>query len=71
MEKIRAFCPDGIDLVIEMTGHVNFNNDLSILKKKGRLVLIGSKGTVQINPSIILVKEISISGVFLFESDEV
>lgn len=72
MEKVKALCPDGLDIVIEMSGNVNFNNDLNALKKKkGRVVLIGSKGTVEINPSIILLKEISITGVFLFESDEV
>ena len=72
MEKVKALCPDGLDIVIEMSGNVNFNNDMNALKKKkGRVVLIGSKGTVQINPSIILFKEISITGVFLFESDEV
>lgn len=71
MEKVVALCPNGIDLVIEMSGNVNFNSGLFGLKKKGRIVLIGSKGTVEINPSIILVKEISIMGVFLFESEEV
>lgn len=38
IEKIRAVCPDGIDLILEMLANANLNNDLKLLKyKKGRV----------------------------------
>ena len=40
MEKIKAICPDGIELILEMLANVNLNNDLQILRwKKGRVVV--------------------------------
>jgi D-arabinose 1-dehydrogenase-like Zn-dependent alcohol dehydrogenase len=72
MEKIKALCPDGIELVLEMLANVNLDNDLNILKwKKGRIVVIGNRGTIEINPRMLMAKETSITGVTLFTSDEV
>ena len=40
MEKMKAICPDGIELILEMLANVNLNNDLQILRwKKGRVVV--------------------------------
>ena len=72
MEKIKALCPDGLELVLEMLANVNLDNDLNILKwKKGRVVVIGNRGTIEINPRMLMAKETSITGVTLFTSDEV
>lgn len=71
MEKIKELFPDGLDIVLEMLANVNLNNDLQILKwKKGRVVVIGNRGTIEINPRLLMAKETSVTGVTLFTSDQ-
>lgn len=70
MERIKELCPDGIDLILEMLANVNLDNDIKILRwKKGRVVVIGNRGTVEINPRMLMAKETSVVGVTLFTSD--
>lgn len=40
----------GVNLILEMAAHVNLGKDLTLLAKRGRVVVIGSRGPVQINP---------------------
>ena len=63
---------DGIDLILEMLANVNLNADLQLLKTSvGRIVVIGNRGTIDINPRLLMAKETSICGVTLFSSSEV
>ncbi|CAF1316800.1 unnamed protein product [Rotaria sp. Silwood1] len=62
---------EGVDLIIEMLANVNLNNDLQLLRSKvGRVVIVGNRGTVDINPRLLMAKETSIYGVILFGSSE-
>jgi len=71
MERIKELCPDGLDLVLEMLANVNLNNDLQILRwKRGRVVVIGNRGTIEVNPRLLMAKETSVTGVTLFTSDQ-
>lgn len=71
MEKIKKIFPDGLELILEMLANVNLNNDLQILRwKKGRVVVIGNRGTIEVNPRLLMAKETSVTGVTLFTSDE-
>ena len=55
-----------------MLANVNLNADLQLLKAcVGRVVVIGNRGTVDINPRLLMAKETSICGVTLFSSSEV
>lgn len=40
----------GVDLVIEMLANINLGKDLTLLARRGRVVVVGSRGTVEINP---------------------
>jgi NADPH2:quinone reductase len=40
----------GVDLVLEMLANKNLGKDLTVLAKRGRVVVIGSRGPVEINP---------------------
>jgi NADPH2:quinone reductase len=63
---------EGVDLILEMLANVNLNTDLQLLKAcVGRIVVIGNRGTVEINPRLLMAKETSICGVTLFSSSEV
>jgi NADPH2:quinone reductase len=55
-----------------MLANVNLNADLQLLKSSvGRVVVIGNRGTIDINPRLLMAKETSICGVTLFSSSEV
>jgi NADPH:quinone reductase len=40
----------GFDVILEMLANVNLGKDLTILAPRGRVVVIGSRGPVEINP---------------------
>ncbi len=57
---------EGVDLVIEMLANVNLNSDLQMLKSQvGRVVVVGNRGTTEINPRLLMTKETSICGMSL------
>ncbi|XP_068425572.1 quinone oxidoreductase-like [Clinocottus analis] len=53
----------GIDVILEMLANVNLSKDLQMLAVGGRVTLIGSRGSVEINPRDNMAKESSIMGV--------
>jgi NADPH:quinone reductase len=44
----------GVDLVIEMLANVNLGKDLTVLSQEGCIVVVGSRGDVQINPRLLM-----------------
>jgi len=52
----------GVDLVIEMLANVNLGKDLAILGQGGCIVIVGSRGEVQINPRLLMRAQGSILG---------
>ena len=40
----------GADVILEMAAHANLGKDLKVLSKSGRVVVIGSRGPVEIEP---------------------
>ena len=55
----------GVDLIIELAAHVNLGKDLTILSKGGRVVVIGSRGPVEINPRDTMSRMADIRGMTL------
>nr|XP_006217168.1 quinone oxidoreductase [Vicugna pacos]XP_006217169.1 quinone oxidoreductase [Vicugna pacos] len=69
IDKIKKSVGEkGIDVIIEMLANVNLSNDLNLLSQGGRVIIVGSKGPVEINPRDTMTKESSIKGVTLFSS---
>jgi len=60
----------GVDVIIEMLANVNLGNDLTLLAPRGRVVIVGSRGPVQINPRDTMGKESAILGMSLFAAGE-
>jgi NADPH2:quinone reductase len=55
-----------------MLANVNLNADLQLLKSSvGRVVVIGNRGTIDINPRLLMGKETSVYGVSLSGSSVV
>ncbi len=75
-EKILDLTGGGVDIVLEMLANVHLDRDMEILAKGGRLVIIGSRGRIEIDPRKAMSKELNIYGLMLMnasaeESDEI
>lgn len=53
----------GVDLILEMLANKNLANDLKLLAIHGRVVVIGSRGPIEINPRDAMARELDIRGV--------
>lgn len=52
----------GVQLILEMLANQNLDKDLGVVAKKGRIVIIGSRGRVEIDPRQTMSNEIDIRG---------
>ncbi|HEX9941787.1 MAG TPA: alcohol dehydrogenase catalytic domain-containing protein, partial [Thermoanaerobaculia bacterium] len=62
----RVTCGQGVDLALEIVGSVTFAQTLKTLAPGGRLVTVGNleTGTVDLNPGLVIVKELEILGAY-------
>jgi NADPH2:quinone reductase len=60
----------GVDLITEMLANVNLAKDLTMLAPGGRVVVIGNRGTIEINPRDAMAREASILGLILFAATD-
>lgn len=58
----------GIDLILEMLANRNLAHDLTLLAPSGRVVIIGSRGPVEINPRDAMSRDADIRGMVLFNT---
>eukprot|EP00190_Bangiopsis_sp_CCMP1999_P001999 CAMPEP_0198730188 /NCGR_PEP_ID=MMETSP1475-20131203/23270_1 /TAXON_ID= ORGANISM="Unidentified sp., Strain CCMP1999" /NCGR_SAMPLE_ID=MMETSP1475 /ASSEMBLY_ACC=CAM_ASM_001111 /LENGTH=319 /DNA_ID=CAMNT_0044492959 /DNA_START=167 /DNA_END=1126 /DNA_ORIENTATION=+ len=65
-EGLKDKFPDGVDNIIEMLANVNLNTDLELLRRRGTVTVVGSRGPVEINPRLIMAKELSVNGFIIF-----
>lgn len=57
-----------IDIILEMLANENLGNDLPLLNKGGRVVVIGSRGKVEINPRDLMSRDACIMGMALAQA---
>jgi NADPH2:quinone reductase len=55
----------GVDVIVELLANVNLGKDLTILAKAGRVVVIGSRGRVEIDPRDTMQRDADILGMVL------
>ena len=58
----------GVDLILEMLANVNLGKDLTALAKNGRVVVIGSRGPVEINPRDAMSRDAVVLAMSLFNA---
>ena len=58
----------GVDVVLEMLANVNLDRDLTLLAPKGRVVVIGNRGRIEIDPRLTMGKETAILGTTLWST---
>ena len=67
-EVMRLTGNRGVDVVLEMLANANLQNDLGIIAMRGRIVVIGNRGTVEINARHAMNKDAAILGMALFHA---
>jgi NADPH2:quinone reductase len=60
----------GVDLIIEMLANRNLDTDLSLLANHGRVVVVGNRGRVEIDPRQTMASESTILGVSLWHASD-
>jgi NADPH2:quinone reductase len=58
----------GVDIILEMLANVNLARDLTLLARGGRVIVIGSRGNVEITPRELMRREADIRGLMLFNA---
>jgi len=67
-EVKRATGGKGPELILEMLANVNLAADMDLAAKYGRIVVIGNRGEVTINPRVAMMKELDIRGIALWNA---
>ncbi|MBI5742200.1 MAG: NADPH:quinone reductase [Nitrospirae bacterium] len=71
LEKVRLLTDGkGVDVIIEILANVNLGKDLGILARGGRVVIVGSRGPVEIDPRNAMSRDAAILGMVLFNASE-
>ena len=60
----------GADVILEMLANVNLAKDLGVLAMRGRIVVIGNRGTIEINPRDAMTRDAAILGMTLFNVND-
>ena len=58
----------GPDVILEMLANVNLQKDLGAVAMRGRIVVIGNRGSVEINARLAMSKDAAILGMALFHA---
>jgi NADPH:quinone reductase len=65
-EILQATDNRGVDIILEMLANVNLSNDTKLLANNGRVIVIGSRGEVTINPRELMARRASIRALTLW-----
>ena len=60
----------GVNVILEMLANKNLVKDLGMISVRGRIAVIGNRGTIEINPRDAMMRDASILGVFLFNTSD-
>ncbi|PWT98394.1 MAG: NADPH:quinone reductase [Candidatus Melainabacteria bacterium] len=58
----------GPELILEMLANVNLAADMDLVAKYGRIIVIGNRGEITINPRIAMMKELDLRGIALWNA---
>jgi NADPH2:quinone reductase len=58
----------GADVILEMLANRNLARDLTLVAKGGHILVVGSRGPIEIDPRALMLREASISGVFYYNA---
>jgi NADPH2:quinone reductase len=58
----------GVDIIIEMLANVNLERDFEALGMFGRVVIVGSRGSLEFTPRLLMTKDATVYGMSLFNA---
>jgi NADPH2:quinone reductase len=58
----------GVDILLEMQAHRNLALDLELVADRGRIVVIGSRGRIEIDPRQAMIRDATVRGMLLFNA---
>lgn len=70
MRILKATENKGVDVVLEMLANMNLADDLEIIAPHGRVVVIGNRGKVEIDPRMMMRKDSCVMGIMLVNATE-
>lgn len=65
LAKAAALAGRAIDVVVEMLANENLSADLDALAMNGRVVIVGSRGKVEIDPRLTMTRDLAVLGMSL------
>jgi NADPH:quinone reductase len=69
-EILQATNGRGPDVILEMLANVNLDRDLGMLARFGRIVVVGNRGRIEINPRDAMGRDAAILGMTLFNASD-
>lgn len=60
----------GVDVILEMLANVNLARDLTVLAKRGRVIVVGNRGSIEINPRETMSRDADIRGMTLMNATD-
>jgi NADPH:quinone reductase len=69
-EILKATGGRGVDVILEMSAHTNLAADLKLLAMNGRVIVIGNRGELTINPRDLMSRRSSAKGFTLWAATE-
>jgi NADPH2:quinone reductase len=67
-ELLRLTDGKGPDVILEMLANVNLNKDLTVIGLRGRIVVIGNRGAVEINARLAMNKDAAVLGMAYYHA---
>jgi NADPH2:quinone reductase len=69
-EIMKATSGRGVDVILEMLANVNLSTDLKLLAMNGRVIIIGNRGEITINPRDLMARRGTAKGFTLWAVPE-
>jgi len=60
----------GVDVIVEMLANVNLEKDFQALAKHGRIVIVGSRGSLEFTPRLAMIKEADVLGMAVWNTTQ-
>jgi NADPH2:quinone reductase len=71
LEELRELTGgNGPELILEMLANVNLASDLTAVARHGRIVVIGNRGTIEINPRDAMTRDADVLGLALWNCSD-
>jgi len=71
-ERVKKLTADrGADVILEMLANKNLAKDLSMIAMRARIIVVGNRGTIEINPRDAMTREATILGMTVLNLSDV